>query len=142
ARVARLADVLARRAPVVRPRAGGHRALGREHELRPSSRHRLAADLLRDRARIGVGGVEEVPARVEEAVHEGEGGLLVAAPARHPEGHRAETDLGNPEAAPAESSNAHRATVYGGSGCAKGRGRASLTLSSRRVSAPWPDGPA
>src|SRR5207249_3163725 len=68
---------------------------------------RLAADLLRDGAGVGVGGVDEVPARLEEALHERQRGGLVAAPAGHPEGHRAEADLGDPEAAPAESSNAH-----------------------------------
>ncbi len=107
ARVARLADVLARRAPVVRARAGRHRALRREHDRRPPAGHRLAADLLGDRAAVRVRRVDEVAAGVEEAIDQPERLGLVAAPVGHAEGHGAEAEVRDAEAAPAEGADAH-----------------------------------
>jgi hypothetical protein len=68
ARVARLADVLARGPAGVRPRADGHGALRRQHDVGAPPAHGFAADLLRHGAGVGVGGVEEVAARVEESI--------------------------------------------------------------------------
>src|SRR5262249_8948670 len=106
-RVAGLADVLARRAAVVRSRADRHGALGGEDDARPPPGQRLAADLLRGPEAVGVGGVDEVPAGVEEAVDQRLRLALATAPAGHAEGHRAEAELGHAEAAAAERPDAH-----------------------------------
>src|SRR5262249_61909571 len=78
-----------------------------EDDLRAAAGHRPAADLLRDRAAVGVGGVDEVAARVEVAIDDRPRFLLVAAPLGHAEGHGAEAELGDAEAGTAESPDAH-----------------------------------
>src|SRR5439155_15091933 len=99
--------MLARRAPVVRAGADRHGRLGREHDLRAAPGHRLAADLLRDRAAVGVGRVDEVSTRREVAVDQCERLALVAAPLRHAERHGTEAEIGDTEARAAERADAH-----------------------------------
>src|SRR5262249_53566509 len=111
ARVAGLADVLARGALGVRSRADGHSALGGDDELRAPTPHRLAADRLRHGAGVGVGGVEEVAASVEEPIDDAQRLGLVTAPAGHAEGHGAEAQFGDAEAAAAEGADAHRESI-------------------------------
>ena len=111
-RVARLADVLPRRAARVRSRPDRHGALGGQHDLRTPAAQRLAADLLRDRAGVRVGGVEEVAAGLEVAIDQAQRFGLVTSPARHAERHGAEAKLGHTEAAAAERADAHGPPSY------------------------------
>jgi hypothetical protein len=81
------------------------RAARAPRALEPLAEHALGQPVLT----VDVGGVDEVDARVESGVEDGEGGLPIAADAVHEgglvglaEGHGPEAQLGDPEPALAE----------------------------------------
>ena len=115
--VARVADVARREAAVVGPL--GHRAvdLRREHDLlAPASALREpAADDRLGRARtlvaaVAVGGVEEVDAVLERAVHDD---ARVGLARQRPEVHGAETQLAHPQRGTSESAVLHVIALFG-----------------------------
>ena len=112
ARLERLHEVLAVVAARIRVVAvRGERVLRRDDEAIARRLDEGADDRLALTVRVVAGGVDEVPARVDERLEHAAALVLRGAPAPGlAEGHRSERDLRDPETAPAEQCVAHHSS--------------------------------
>ena len=118
------------------PPGAGHEDLGGEHDLLAPAAQRLADDLLRLAPAVAVGGVDEVDALVERAVHDAHAVVVIGvAPA--PEHHRAEAEARDLEAAVPESDVLHgyaaRASVIA---CRRSRSSGATLLGKKARTSP------